>query len=428
MAKVQFAEFAAVSSQKAGVFGEIARSHVQTRHTNLSSTHHPPHNKMSVALNPSTSLGFPRPLTQLVKRSLTISNNNAQPIAFKVKTTAPKLYCVRPNSGRVEPGQSVEVSVMLQAMKEEPPLNAKCKDKFLIQSTLITPEKETMSLQDIWSAREGVDEASKVHQQKLRVTYLQQEGQSLPEEVEPMPAQNSEATARPQQFVSEHVNGHHQPTASGAAEDATSQPARQPFQPQDLPRSVTPHHEYSVAREESHDLDDHSREVPIEVLQPPPHDLPTTTPFTEHEASTGFAAEPGHDAFPIPTREQEEPAAAPAPVPVPPPVSSRRASGQAPASPTSQIQNIESHPAFRHLASQYNLALSEIEHLRDELTTTSIAAESELRRRTKAQSEVGSVVTDTDVVEDTAFHQEGVPLQVVVIIALAVFITTYLFL
>ena len=34
-------------------------------------------------------------------------------------------------------------------MKEEPPLGAKCKDKFLIQSTLITPEKETLPLQDI---------------------------------------------------------------------------------------------------------------------------------------------------------------------------------------------------------------------------------------------------------------------------------------
>ena len=30
---------------------------------------------------------------------------------------------------------------MLQAMKEDPPLNVKCKDKFLIQSTLITPDK-----------------------------------------------------------------------------------------------------------------------------------------------------------------------------------------------------------------------------------------------------------------------------------------------
>jgi hypothetical protein len=40
---------------------------------------------------------------------------------------------------------------MLQAMKEEPPLAAKCKDKFLIQSTTITPEKETLSLNDIVS-------------------------------------------------------------------------------------------------------------------------------------------------------------------------------------------------------------------------------------------------------------------------------------
>lgn len=33
-------------------------------------------------------------------------------------------------------------------MKEEPPANAKCKDKFLVQSTLITPEKEGLSLHD----------------------------------------------------------------------------------------------------------------------------------------------------------------------------------------------------------------------------------------------------------------------------------------
>ena len=78
-----------------------------------------------------------------------------------------QLYCVRPNSGRVEPGESVDVSgdylfcryrkalihhtllVMLQALKEEPPLNTKCKDKFLIQSTIITPDKETLALSDI---------------------------------------------------------------------------------------------------------------------------------------------------------------------------------------------------------------------------------------------------------------------------------------
>lgn len=38
---------------------------------------------------------------------------------------------------------------MLQAMKEDLPINTKCKDKFLIQSTVITPEKESLPLQDI---------------------------------------------------------------------------------------------------------------------------------------------------------------------------------------------------------------------------------------------------------------------------------------
>lgn len=86
---------------------------------------------MSVTLSPSSQLAFQRtllpslsvplqlpadpvpcyigPLTQLVKRTLSVSNHNSQPIVYKVKTTAPKQYCVRPNSGRIEPGETVEV-------------------------------------------------------------------------------------------------------------------------------------------------------------------------------------------------------------------------------------------------------------------------------------------------------------------------------
>ena len=49
------------------------------------------------------------PLTRLVTQTIKIHNPNSAPVAFKVKTTAPKQYCVRPNSGRVESGESVEV-------------------------------------------------------------------------------------------------------------------------------------------------------------------------------------------------------------------------------------------------------------------------------------------------------------------------------
>lgn len=33
-------------------------------------------------------------------------------------------------------------AVLLQAMKSEPPLDARCKDKFLVQSVAITGDKE----------------------------------------------------------------------------------------------------------------------------------------------------------------------------------------------------------------------------------------------------------------------------------------------
>jgi len=82
----------------------------------------------------------------------------------------------------------------------------KCKDKFLIQSTIITPDKETLALSDIvgdflfsnkcvicahlpsvqWASPEANDEG-KVFQQKLRVTYLPAEGQPLEEEDENIP-------------------------------------------------------------------------------------------------------------------------------------------------------------------------------------------------------------------------------------------------
>merc|ERR1712225_185821 len=80
---------------------------------------------MSVEIEP-TELAFARPFTTEVSQSLKIRNSNRTPVAFKVKTTAPKQYCVRPNSGRIEPGKEVEVTVLLQAMKQDPPLDIKC--------------------------------------------------------------------------------------------------------------------------------------------------------------------------------------------------------------------------------------------------------------------------------------------------------------
>ena len=54
-----------------------------------------------------------------------------------MKTTAPRRYCVRPNSGIVDPNGSVSVAVMLQPFDYDP--NEKNKHKFMVQ-TLFAPE------------------------------------------------------------------------------------------------------------------------------------------------------------------------------------------------------------------------------------------------------------------------------------------------
>jgi len=125
---------------------------------------------MSVILDPQ-ELGFRRPFSSEVTETLKLSNSNAAPVAFKVKTTAPKQYCVRPNSGTIPPGESVEVQVLLQAMKEDPPLDAKCRDKFLVQSVLITANDDANNVANIWSSVEKTNKSS-VAERKIRVNFL----------------------------------------------------------------------------------------------------------------------------------------------------------------------------------------------------------------------------------------------------------------
>lgn len=64
-----------------------------------------------------------------------LTNPSDQYVAFKVKTTSPKKYCVRPNTGIVKPKSTCEFTVTMQAQRSAP-LDMQCKDKFLIQSTV----------------------------------------------------------------------------------------------------------------------------------------------------------------------------------------------------------------------------------------------------------------------------------------------------
>jgi len=61
--------------------------------------------------------------------------------------------------------------VLLQAMKEDPPPDARCRDKFLVQSVAITPNKDSGNVSQIWSNIEQSAKAS-IQEKKIRVSFL----------------------------------------------------------------------------------------------------------------------------------------------------------------------------------------------------------------------------------------------------------------
>uniref|UniRef100_A0A2P2K6N5 MSP domain-containing protein n=1 Tax=Rhizophora mucronata TaxID=61149 RepID=A0A2P2K6N5_RHIMU len=115
-----------------------------------------------------TELKFPLELKKQSSCSMQLTNKTNNYVAFKVKTTNPKKYCVRPNSGVVSPGTTCNVTVTMQAQKEVP-TDMQCKDKFLLQS-VTAPDGATTK--DITPEMFNKQEGKVVEEFKLRVVYI----------------------------------------------------------------------------------------------------------------------------------------------------------------------------------------------------------------------------------------------------------------
>lgn len=99
---------------------------------------------------------------------LKVINNTDNHVAFKVKTTSPKKYFVRPNTGVIQPWDSCIIRVTLQAQREYPP-DMQCKDKFLLQSTIVAPHTDVDELpQDTFNK----DSGKTIEECKLKVAYV----------------------------------------------------------------------------------------------------------------------------------------------------------------------------------------------------------------------------------------------------------------
>lgn len=116
-------------------------------------------------IQPEKELKFRFELKKQIPTVIRLTNPSNEEIAFKVKTTAPKKYCVKPNTGFVAAGATQNVQVIMQVQREWPSdLNA-CKDKFLVQSVVSGGQTDFTEL--FAKGKEDIKEA------KLRVAYVQ---------------------------------------------------------------------------------------------------------------------------------------------------------------------------------------------------------------------------------------------------------------
>jgi len=66
-----------------------------------------------------------------------LTNTSGKPLGYKIKTTSPEKYRVRPSTGCISPGQSVTVEIHVSGQKEVSSLN---RDKFLVTAVLLDRE------------------------------------------------------------------------------------------------------------------------------------------------------------------------------------------------------------------------------------------------------------------------------------------------
>lgn len=137
------------------------------------------------------------------KAILKVVNKGTERIAFKVKTTKPRRYLVRPNQGLVEVGKSTDVTVILQQKDCEELIQSQASltdstDKFLVQSAVVAdnffdetstkPAKEqTDSLSSMWSTADKKTFTNK----KLKCEFV------FPKGAPAVPAQAAPSGAAP---------------------------------------------------------------------------------------------------------------------------------------------------------------------------------------------------------------------------------------
>ncbi|EME32006.1 Uncharacterized protein Gasu2_40960 [Galdieria sulphuraria] len=112
-------------------------------------------------------LSFHLELNKPLVQTLKLKNISEETLSFKVKTTQPKRYFVKPNAAIIGAGKEIQVSIVLQPLQELPPDTNSCRDKFLLQVIKVDKGVES-DVQSLWK---NVSPES-LYQQKFRVSFV----------------------------------------------------------------------------------------------------------------------------------------------------------------------------------------------------------------------------------------------------------------
>jgi len=123
-----------------------------------------------LGLDPPDILDFKVEGKEAISRNLELENTSGVHVAYKVKTTAPKSYLVRPSNGTLKPGERATIDIIVQ--------NAAGgtidydKHRFLVQSVEVK-ENQVVD-KNMWNE---IDKNA-VHEKKLNVTmeYIEERG------------------------------------------------------------------------------------------------------------------------------------------------------------------------------------------------------------------------------------------------------------
>lgn len=170
-------------------------------------------------LTPSDGITFEGPFNRVVTSYLELRNPSYKRVCFKVKTTAPRRYCVRPNSGLIEPNMNVRISIMLQPIEDENK-DERMRHKFMVQSTFVDDVGE-IKIDKVWES------ATQVMDSKLKCVFEDGLSDVDPSDVNPSDVKAKEAE---EPHVPDVVNSTKTTTTTNAtsATEATTKASNEP--------------------------------------------------------------------------------------------------------------------------------------------------------------------------------------------------------